>query len=318
MSKTIVDYLVTGGAGFIGSNIVRSLVERGHSVRVLDNFETGRRSNLSGIEDQIDLIEGDIRNLEDAQRAVQGVDAVLHQAAVPSVPRSVDNPLQSHGANGTGTLHMLLAARDASVRRFVFASSSSIYGDQAETLAKVETMKTAPISPYGIDKMTAERYCQVFYDLYGLETVALRYFNVFGPRQDPASNYAAVIPRFITAYLNGKRPTIFGDGEQTRDFTYVGNVVHANLLAATQPADKIVGQVFNAALGNQISLNDLVKVLQEEIDPTVEPIYGDVREGDIKHSRADISKAIELLGYKPPYTFEEGLKLTIDWYRDNA
>lgn len=313
-----MDYLVTGGAGFIGSNIVRSLVERGHSVRVLDNFETGRRSNLSGIEDQIDLIEGDIRDLEDAQQAVQGVDAVLHQAAVPSVPRSVDNPLQSHGANGTGTLHMLLAARDASVRRFVFASSSSIYGDQAETLAKVETMKTAPISPYGIDKMTAERYCQVFYDLYGLETVALRYFNVFGPRQDPASNYAAVIPRFITAYLNGKRPTIFGDGEQTRDFTYVGNVVHANLLAATQPADKIVGQVFNAALGNQISLNDLVKVLQEEIDPTVEPIYGDVREGDIKHSRADISKAIELLGYKPPYTFEAGLKLTIDWYRDNA
>ncbi len=310
-----MDYLVTGGGGFIGSNIVRALLQQGHSVRVLDNFATGRRSNIEDILADIDLIEGDIRHLDDAQRAAKGIDVVLHQAAIPSVPRSVADPLLSHGSNATGALNMLSAARDAGVRRFVFASSSSIYGDQAEALAKVETMCAAPISPYGIDKMTAERYCQLFYSLYGLETIALRYFNVYGPYQDPASNYAAVIPKFITSYLNGERPTIFGDGEQTRDFTYVGNVIHANILAATQPVERVAGQVFNAALGNQISLNELVRILQSEINANVEPIYTDIREGDIKYSQADITKAVKHMGYQPPFSFEEGLKLTINWYR---
>lgn len=312
-----MDYLVTGGAGFIGSNIVAALLERGHSVRVIDDFSTGKRHNIEHLTGKIDLVEGSIVNLDDCRKAVQGIDKVLHQAAIPSVPRSVANPIATNAATAGGTLNMLVAARDADVKRFVMASSSSIYGDQEESMAKVETMCSQPISPYGIDKMAAERYCQVFYQLYGLETVALRYFNVYGPRQDPQSTYAAVIPKFITAYLDGVSPTIFGDGEQTRDFTYVGNVIEANLLAATQPAEKVAGEVFNTALGNQVSLNELVRILQQKINEEVEPIYTDPRDGDIKHSMADISKAKEKLGYTLRYDFAAGLALTIEWYRQN-
>jgi len=308
-------YLVTGGAGFIGSNIVEALVDQGHHVRILDNFSTGRQSNVADVSDRIEIINGDIGNMDDATEAVKDIEVVLHLAAIPSVPKSVDDPLTSNRANIDGALNMLVASRDAGVRRFVFASSSSVYGDQAEEEAKVETMSMLPISPYGIAKMASERYCQVFYDMYGFEAVALRYFNVYGPRQDPSSDYAAVIPKFITCYLQGERPTIFGDGEQTRDFTYIGNIIKANVLAANVPAEQAAGEVFNIALGGQISLNELASVLKRLTNSDIEPIYEDPRPGDIKHSRADITKATSQLGYTPSYSFEEGLRLTIDWYR---
>jgi UDP-glucose 4-epimerase len=311
----MANYLVTGGAGFIGSNLVEALASQGHAVRVLDNFSTGKRENLADQAGQIDLVEGDLTVLDDVRAAVRDIDTVFHLGAIPSVPRSIEDPLGSNDSNVNATLHVLVAARDAAVRRVVFASSSSIYGDQDEEIAKVETMRAQPISPYGVAKMAAEQYCQVFYLAYGLETVSLRYFNVFGPRQDPQSMYAAVVPKFITALLDGRPPTIYGDGEQTRDFTYVGNVVAANVLAATAPAGQVAGQVFNIAAGRQTSLNTLIDMLQEITGQAVTPVYDDPRPGDIKHSLADISKAHRQMGYEPPISFLEGLRLTVEWYR---
>lgn len=311
-------YLVTGGAGFIGSNLVKALLARGHTVRVLDNFSTGKRSNLQSCLGKIDLLEGDLVVLDDVRRGVQGIEVVLHQGAMPSVARSIDDPLESNLANVNGTLHVLVAARDAGVRRVVFASSSSIYGDQDPDIPKVETMTPRPISPYAIAKLAAEKYCQVFYRVYGLETVALRYFNVFGPFQDPQSMYAAVIPRFVTALLRGEAPVIYGDGEQTRDFTYIENVVSANLMAATAPADKVCGEVFNAAAGGQTSLNTLVEALREIIGQNIAPIYEDPRPGDIKHSHADTAKIRCLMGYEPKASLIDGLRATVEWYRQQA
>jgi nucleoside-diphosphate-sugar epimerase len=310
----VTNYLVTGGAGFIGSNLVEALVGQGHAVRVIDNFSTGNRENLDGFIGDIDLIEGDLTVLEDVRQAVEDVEVVLHHGAVPSVPKSVEDPIGANEAGVTATLNVLVAARDAGVRRVVFASSSSIYGDQDPNVAKVETMTPMPISPYAVSKLAAESYCQVFHHVYGLETVALRYFNVFGPRQDPASMYAAVIPKFITSMLTETPPTIYGDGEQTRDFTYVGNVVEGNVLAATAPAEKVSGQVLNLAAGGQTSLNELARLLKMIIECSVDAVHTDPRPGDIKHSRADISKAKALLNYTPRYSFMEGLRLTVDWY----
>jgi len=312
----VANYLVTGGAGFIGSNLVEALLQQGHTVRVLDNFSTGKRENLAPFHHRIDLLEGDLTVLDDVRRAVQDVEVVFHQGAIPSVPKSIADPLASHEANVTGTLNVLIAAREMGVRRVVFASSSSVYGDQNPHLAKTEAMNPCPISPYGVAKLAAEHYCRVFHAVYGLETVALRYFNVFGPRQDPASMYAAVIPRFITALLAGQPPIIYGDGEQTRDFTYVGNVVQANLLAATAPAEQVAGEVFNVAMGRQTSLNVLVEMLRHIIGSEVSPLYDAPRPGDIRHSRADISKARRCLEYEPHISLDEGLRLTVEWYRD--
>ena len=310
----MANYLVTGGAGFIGSNLVEELLRLGHNVRVLDNFSTGKQENLAAFGDRIDLIEGDLIDLKTVREAIHGMDYVLHQGAMPSVPKSVADPIGSAEGNINATLHVLVAARDAGVKRVVYASSSSIYGEQAMEKPKVETMIPAPISPYGVAKMAAERYCQVFHATYGLETVALRYFNVFGPRQDPESQYAAVIPNFVTALLAGEKPVIYGDGEQTRDFTYVANVVDANLRAATDPADGIAGEVFNIAAGGQTSLNELIEMLQEITGSAIEPRYDPPRAGDIKHSRADIGKAQERMGYEPLVDFLEGLTRTVAWY----
>jgi nucleoside-diphosphate-sugar epimerase len=310
----VTNYLVTGGAGFIGSNLAEALVKQGHAVRVLDNFSTGKRENLASFIDEIDLLEGDLTVLGDVRQAVKDVEVVLHHGAVPSVPKSVADPIGTNEAGVTATLNVLVAARDAGVRRVVFASSSSIYGDQDPNTAKVETMVPMPISPYAVSKLAAESYCQVFYHVYGLETVALRYFNVFGPRQDPNSMYAAVIPRFITCMLAETPPTIYGDGEQTRDFTYVGNVIEGNMLAATAPAEKVSGQVLNLAAGGQTSLNELARLLKMIVECSVDAVHADPRPGDIKHSRADISKAKALLNYTPRYSFMEGLRLTVEWY----
>lgn len=312
------NYLVTGGGGFIGSNLVEALLERGHAVRVLDNFSTGKRENLQALKDKINLIEGDLTQLEDVRCAVEDMDIVLHHGAIASVPRSVEDPIGCNAANVNATLNVLVASHDAHVKRVVFASSSSIYGDQDPEAPKVETMLPKPISPYGVAKMAAESYCQVFYQVYGLETVALRYFNVFGPRQDPQSMYAAVIPRFITALLHGEAPTIYGDGEQTRDFTYVGNVIAGNLRAAEAPANMVAGQIFNLAAGGQTSLNDLVDVLHEVIGSNVKPDYVAARAGDIKHSKADIKKAEQQMGYTPENSFLEGIRQTVDWYRKRS
>jgi len=312
------NYLVTGGAGFIGSNLVKALLTRGHAVRVLDNFSTGKQSNLQECLEQIELIEGDLTVLEDVRRVVQDIEVVLHQGAMPSVAKSIENPLGSNEANVNGTLHVLVAARDAGVRRVVFASSSSIYGDQDPNVPKVETMQSLPISPYGIAKLAAERYCQVFYQVYGLETVALRYFNVFGPYQDPKSMYAAVIPRFITALIRGDAPIVYGDGEQTRDFTYVENVIYANMLAATVPAANVCGEFFNVAAGGQTSLNTLIEMLQEITGQETPAVYEEVRPGDIKHSRADITKARNAMGYHPKVSLIDGLRQTMEWYQQQS
>ncbi len=305
-------YLVTGGAGFIGSNIVAELVQRGEEVRVLDNFSTGKRANLDAVKSRIDLIEGDLRDLDTVQRAAADIDFVLHQGAVPSVPRSIDDPLTSDTSNVIGTLNLLIAARDAEVKRVVYASSSSVYGD-APTLPKHEDMKTAPMSPYAVSKLSAEQYCQVFYQVYGLETVCLRYFNVFGPRQDPASQYSAVIPKFITRMLAGEAPIIHGDGLQSRDFTYVSNNVAANILATTAP--NVAGEVFNIACGERYSLLDLVAALNEILDTNIAPEHDTARPGDVKHSLADISKAQAKLNYHTEIDFKAGLHLTVEWYR---
>jgi nucleoside-diphosphate-sugar epimerase len=314
----VTSYLVTGGAGFIGSNLVERLVAEGHFVRVLDNFSTGRRENITPFLSKIELIEGDLTDLSEARRATEGIEVVLHHGALPSVPKSVRDPLASNQANVLGTLHVLIAARDAGVRRVIYASSSSVYGDADPSRPKSEDMFPDPISPYGVTKLAAEHYCRVFWQVYGLETVALRYFNVFGPRQNPASQYAAVIPRFITAVLDGAQPTVYGDGEQTRDFTYVGNVVEGNLIAACAPADRVAGQVFNLASGGRISLNELIHALGEITGRPIQPTYTDPRPGDIKHSQAAVEKARAAMGYTAEIGFMDGLERTVAWYRRQA
>jgi len=304
--------LVTGGAGFIGSHIVDRLLAEGHTVRVVDNFLTGKRANLAQNLDKIELFEMSITDEDALAEAMQGVNLVFHQAALPSVPRSVANPAESHHHNVNGTFTVLNVARQAGVKRVVYAASSSAYGDIEEVDFKHESMTPQPMSPYGVAKLVGEYYMQAFNQVYGIETVALRYFNVFGPRQDPTSEYAAVIPRFATAMLDGQRPIIYGDGEQTRDFTYIENVVTGNMLAATSP--KAPGNVINVACGNRISLHDLVNAINNYLGTNIEPYYEPVRSGDIKHSRADISKARELLGYEPVVSFEEGIARTVDWF----
>lgn len=308
-------WLITGGAGFIGSHLAASLIARGEQVRIADNFATGRRENLPHLGPEIELVEGDLADTEVARRAVSGADYVLHQAAIPSVPRSVSDPLGSHRANVDATLNVLVASRDAGVRRVVYAGSSSVYGD-TPTLPKVETMATMPLSPYALQKLIGEQYLQQFTALYGLETVSIRYFNVFGPRQDPSSPYSGVIALFVTRLLGGLPPTITGDGEQTRDFTYVSNVVDGVLRAATAP--NAAGQVINVATGRQISINELARTLTRLIGVEVEPEYLPARTGDVRHSLADISRARELLGYEPTVDLEEGLSRTVEWYREVA
>ncbi|HEV8318463.1 MAG TPA: SDR family oxidoreductase [Vicinamibacterales bacterium] len=307
----MAQYLVTGGAGFIGSHLAEELVRRSERVRVVDSLITGKRRNLAHLR-EVEFIEGDLANIDVAQRAVAGVDFVLHQAAIPSVPRSVQDPITSNRANIDASLNVLVAARDAGVRRVVYAGSSSAYGN-TPTLPKVETMPTAPLSPYALQKLVAEQYCQMFTQLYGLETVTIRYFNVFGPRQDPSSPYSGVISLFISALCDGRQPTIYGDGEQTRDFTYVANVVDGVLRACH--AHGASGEVINVATGGRISLNQLFRTVRDLVGAKIEPIYRDVRPGDVRDSQADISKARRLLGYEPVVTFEEGLEKTVEWHR---
>jgi len=303
--------LVTGGAGFIGSNIVARLVGEGFDVRVIDDLATGRRVNLDAVRDSVDFVEASILDDGALKGAMRDVEFVLHQAAIPSVPRSVKDPLRSHEANASGTLHVLSAARDAGVKRVVYASSSSVYGE-TPTLPKVEDMRPDPLSPYAVSKLCGEYYCRVFQKVYGLDTISLRYFNVFGPRQDPTSQYAAVIPKFITAIGAGKPPLIFGDGEQTRDFTFVENVVEANLLALK--AKKTGGEVVNIACGKRTSVNELVRMLCKIIGKRVAPVYERARAGDVKHSLAGIGRAEKILGYRPRYDMEYGLRKTCEWF----
>ena len=305
-------YLVTGGAGFIGSNLVETLVQEGAGVRVLDDFSTGRRENLTGYVDDIELVEGSITNPATCASACQGIDFVLHQAALASVPRSVANPGATHEACATGTLNMLVAARDAGVRRFVYAGSSSAYGD-TPTLPKVESMPVLPRSPYAVAKLAGEHYCKAFSLIYGFETVMLRYFNIFGPRQDPASQYSAVIPLFITEALKGEAPTIDGDGEQTRDFTYVENAVRANLLACTVDAAAVSGKVFNVGGGERISVNRLWEAIQEATGARVEALHGREREGDVRDSLASLGKIERHMGYEVTVSLAEGIRRTVEW-----
>lgn len=305
-------YLVTGGAGFIGSALVHRLVDSGGQVRVVDNFSTGFRRNLEDVMGRIELLEGDLADTSTAESAVRDAEFVLHQAAIPSVQRSVDDPVASNRANVTATLNLLVAARAAGVKRFVYASSSSAYGD-TEVLPKVETMPENPISPYALSKLTGEKYCVIFHRIYALPTVCLRYFNVFGPRQDPHSPYSAVISRFIDRALEGRRPTIYGDGEQSRDFTYIDNVVDANLLACK--AEGVGGMFFNIGTGEQHTLNDLLDSLSSILGHKLAADYMEPRAGDVRHSLADIGKARKLLGYEPEVKFSEGLRRTFDWYK---
>jgi len=307
-------YLVTGGAGFIGSHLVEALVQRGHRVRVLDNLSTGKRANLAHCAG-VEFIEGDCADLDTAMQAVRGMDFVLHQAAIPSVPRSVKDPATSHRANVDGTLHMLLAARDAGVRRLVFAGSSSAYGDTS-LLPEHEGMPTAPLSPYALQKIVGEQYCAMFTRLYGLETVTTRYFNVFGPRQDPTSPYSGVIALFASALLEERTPVIYGDGEQTRDFTYVANVVDGVLRACQAPG--AAGQIVNIAAGGRVSLNDLLRMMNRIVGTERQPVYRPSRAGDVRDSQADIAKARAVLGYRPFVSCDEGLQKTLDWYCDQA
>ena len=300
--------LVTGGAGFIGSNLVRALLERGDEVRVLDNFSSGYRQNLEQLE--VELVEGDLRSYERVATAVKGVEVVFHQGALPSVPRSIQDPLTSSAVNVEGTLNVLLAARDAGVRRVVFASSSSVYGN-APGMPRQEAQAVAPLAPYAVSKLAAEQYCMVANRVFGVEAVALRYFNVFGEHQDPLSGYAAVIPKFIRLLLDGERPTIFGDGATSRDFTHVENVVEANLSAAVAPA--AAGRVMNVAIGHAHTLNELVRTLARLLDSDLEPDYAAPRAGDVRESVADVSLARELIGYEPSVDLEEGLERTIAW-----
>ena len=306
-----MDFLVTGGAGFIGSHLVHRLVELGHSVRVLDDLSSGKRENLVDVLSKTDWIQGDMADPAIARRACRGVDVVLHEAAVPSVPKSVDDPATSHRSNVEGTFQLLLAARDEKVRRFIYAGSSSAYGE-SPTLPKVESMPTDPLSPYAVQKLTGEFYCRAFAKCYGLQTLTMRYFNVFGPRQDPRSQYAAAIPAFVTAILQNRAPTVYGDGEQTRDFTYIENVIHANLLAAK--AERTNGEVVNIACGGRISINQIIADINRYFGKSIKPDYLPERQGDIKHSAADISLARKVIGYEPIVSTLDGLKRTMDWY----
>jgi UDP-glucose 4-epimerase len=307
-------FLVTGGAGFIGSNIAAKLVSQGCFVRVIDNLLTGKKSNLSSIIDRIEFVEADMGDEKIARSAMKDIDVVLHQGALPSVPRSIDDPAETHRHCLDATFTLLLAARNAGIKRFVYASSSSAYGD-TPTLPKVETMPPRPLSPYAVGKLAGEYYAKVFYEVFGLETISLRYFNVFGPHQDPTSQYAAAIPAFVTAILKDKPPTVFGDGEQTRDFTYVDNVVEANLLAARAKQTK--GEVLNIACGKAVTVNETIDVINTTVGKNIKPVYTDPRPGDIKHSLADITLAQNLLGFKPSVSFKQGLQKAISWYRDN-
>lgn len=305
-------YLVTGGAGFIGSNLVDELLKRGHTVRVLDNFATGREENLHHVVDRIDLVRGDVRDADAVDRAVNGVDFVLHQAALASVPRSIADPTANNQVNAQGTLNVLVAARQHGVKRVVYASSSSVYGD-SEELPKVESMTPNPKSPYAVAKLAAEYYCRVFAELHGMTTVSLRYFNVFGPRQDPGSQYSAVIPLFVKALLEGQPPTIHGDGEQSRDFTYIANVVNANLLACE--ANVSGGRVYNIACGGRYTLNQLYGALRARVGSTIEPTYGPPRAGDVRHSMAGIDRIRREMGFEVTVPFEEGIDRTVQWYQ---
>src|SRR6266852_4107742 len=312
----MASYLVTGGAGFIGSHLTEELFRRGHSVRVVDDLVTGKRRNLDHLSG-VEFIEGDLADPGIAERAVKGMDYVLHQAAIPSVPRSVKDPVASNRANIDASVNVLVAARDAKVKRLVYAASSSAYGD-TPTLPKHERMTPDPISPYAVAKLASEHYMISFFRCYGLETVALRYFNIFGPRQDPSSPYSGVLAKFITQMLNGEQPTILGDGKQSRDFTYVDNAVDANLLACKAPAGEVAGRVFNVATGRRIDLNETFRVLKKLIGYKGEVEYGPERAGDVKHSLADMSRAEKHLGYTPKVDFEEGLRRTIEWYRSRG
>ncbi len=311
----MASYLVTGGAGFIGSHLVEELARRGHTVRVADSLITGKRRNLEHI-NGIEFIEGDLADMSVATRAAAGMDYVLHQAAIPSVPRSVNDPVTSHRANVDASVNVLVAARDAGVKRLVYAGSSSAYGN-TPTLPKREDMPTNPLSPYALQKLVSEQYCRLFTELYGFETVTIRYFNVFGPRQDPGSPYSGVISLFSTALLESRQPIIYGDGEQTRDFTYVANVVDGVLRACDAP--KAAGELINVATGGRISLNELLRVMSGLVGANVSPVYREARAGDVKDSQADITKAKALLGYAPIVGLEEGLRHTLEWCRsENA
>jgi len=307
-------YLITGISGFIGSSLARSAIAQGDQVRGIDNFSTGKRENIAEILDRIDFREADLLDLGAVRDACREVDYVLHQAAIPSVPRSVANPLESNRANVDATVNVLVAARDANVKRVVYAASSSAYGD-TPILPKHEGMVPNPISPYAVAKLASEYYMTSFFRCYGLETVSVRYFNIFGPRQDPTSPYSGVLAKFITQMLAGQQPTIFGDGEQSRDFTYIDNVVQANMLACRAPAAKVAGRVFNVATGRRIDLNEMFQVLKRLVGYPGEVKYGPERAGDVKHSLADLTRSEECLGYKPTVNFEEGLRRTIEWYR---
>ena len=306
--------LVTGGAGFIGSNLTEALLRRGHSVRVLDDFSTGKKENLifDKAYPSLEIVEGDIRDLGTCQKAAEGMEYVFHQGALPSVQRSVEDPVTSNAVNVGGTLNVLLAAREKGVRRVIYAASSSVYGD-TPALPKHEEMPPNPLSPYALQKYVGEQYCRLFCQLYGLETISLRYFNIFGPKQDPNSLYSAVIPKFIDALLEGRPPVIFGDGEQSRDFTYIENVVQANLLAMS--AGRLQGEAVNIACGRRISLNQLVSVLKEILGSKQSPIYQDPRKGDVKHSLADIRKGKGILDYEPKVGIETGLKKTVEFFK---
>ena len=308
-------YLITGVAGFIGSSIARAVLAQGNQVRGVDNLSTGKRENLSDIIGRVDFREADILDLDAMHKACDGVDFVIHEAAIPSVPKSVLDPLGSNAANIDGTVNVLFAARDAKVKRVVYAASSSAYGD-TPTLPKHEEMRPDPISPYAVGKLASEHYMVSFYRCYGLETVCLRYFNIFGPRQDPSSPYSGVLAKFITQMLRGEQPTIFGDGKTSRDFTYIDNAVSANLLACKASAARVAGRVFNTATGRRVTLNETFKALQPLTGYNGAVKYGPEREGDIKHSLADISQAEAALGYRPIVDFEEGLKRTVEWYRE--
>jgi nucleoside-diphosphate-sugar epimerase len=309
-------YLVTGGAGFIGCNLARYILDKGHDVVVLDNFETGKRENLTEIDDKIELIEGDVRDRATVDRAVDGCSAIFHEAALGSVPRSMEDPLTSHDVNVNGTVTVLEAARDAGVKRVVFAASSSAYGERAES-PKHEGMAPMPISPYAANKIACEAYMQAYAAAYGMEAVCLRYFNVFGPHQDPEGAYAAVIPAFVSCLLAGRAPVVFGDGEQSRDFCYIENVCLANWLAAHAEPETCSGKVMNIACNQRASLNEILAQLKQLLGSDIEAAYEPERKGDVKHSLADVSLARQAIGYEPKIFFEEGLKKSIDWYREN-
>ncbi len=307
----MANYLVTGGAGFIGSHLAAHLVGQGHAVRVLDNFSSGKRENLAAIADSIEVVEGDIRDAQQCVAACNDIEVVFHEAAIPSVPVSVDNPAASHDANINGTFNVLMAARDCKCRRVVYAASSSAYGDTAVS-PKHESIPPEPLSPYAVQKLTGEYYARAFFECFGLETLSIRYFNVFGPRQDPKSQYAAAIPAFVTSIMSGEPPTVYGDGEQTRDFTFIDNVLHANVLAAG--ARETHGEHVNVACGEQVSVNAVIARINELLETDVQPRYVPTRQGDVRHSLADISLAAKLIDYTPKVMFDDGLRRAIDYY----